>query len=190
MIMKRPFVSCVLGFVLIAGTPIYAKEKSKSIIEASFNPHQFGDAVELGYAKSDLFKLRDKSRHSWGVFVSGGIYTLYNTVSENESSAKDHLSGEFITGILAKAPFTSDIVAQYGKLALDLVVFDDKINSTPELGGLLESGLEFLNTYNRQMSLHIGLRWRFGFSKVNRLANQIDPVEGLSMLFGARWPLN
>lgn len=165
-------------------------------LEGSANAFRQGETIELGVITPGLFKFRRESRHTWSLFASAGLNSFSNALRVGETAVDEELLNlELIGGLFAHGRFYSDFLYQYGKIAVDYIALDDDIGGADDsvIGGLLESGLEFrsniargLSDAQRPVSIHLGLRWRFGFEPIEGLQGQPDPVEGISFVLGSR----
>ncbi len=154
--------------------------------EVNANPYQNGDAFDVGFSTPYLFKFRENSRHKWSIFTTVGANTLYNTPIEGESNVAETINLEVIVGLRALAPFYKDFIYQYGKVALDVIFYDDNLRDHEGLGALLETGLEF-NSSVTDLSYHIGLRWRAGLPANDNVEDDPDFFEGVSFVLGSRF---
>jgi len=160
--------------------------KNSYRMEINANPHQEGDAFEIGFSTPCLFKLRDQSQHYWSYFLTAGANVDYNSNPIGTTEAEDIVNIEIITGLSANAAFYKDFIFQYGKVGVDVLFYDDKLESSTGIGGFLESGLEFKSSA-QNFSLHVGARWRFALPEIEKLGKGVDPFEGVSMVFGTRY---
>ena len=155
-------------------------------LEINANPHQEGDAFEIGFSTPSLFKLREKSRHYWSYFLTVGANVDYNSQLITAQKSEEILNIELITGIAANAKFYKDFIFQYGKIGVDTIFYDKKLRDSAGIGGFFEAGLEFRSSLEN-LSIHTGVRWRFLLPEIENLQGGIDPFEGVSMVFGTRY---
>lgn len=180
-------VTTTFLLIMTFSTQLFAKSSDDAYrFEVNANPYQNGDAFDVGFSTPYLFKLRADSRHRWSFFTTLGANTLYNTPIEDEAEVEETINFEIITGLRALAPFYKDFVSQYGKVALDIIFYDENLRDNPGLGGLLETGLEF-NSSVTDLSFHIGLRWRFALPVNDNVEGEPDFFEGVSMVLGSRF---
>ena len=160
--------------------------KNRYRFEINANPHQEGDAFEIGFSTPYLFKFRKNSPHYWSYFLTVGANVDYNSSPSTVQEAEDIMNLEIITGIAANASFYKDFIFQYGKIGVDAIFYDEKLKNSTGIGGFFEAGLEFKSP-SRNISLHTGVRWRFALPEVDHLGPGVDPFEGVSMVFGTRY---
>jgi len=154
--------------------------------EINANPHQEGDAFEIGFSTPFLFKFRNNSRHYWSYFITAGANVDYNSAPIGATEAEDIINLEVITGIAANAAFYKNFIFQYGKIGVDAIFYDDKLKNNAGFGGFFEAGLEIKSSLE-SLSLHTGVRWRFELPAIDRLGQGVDPFEGVSVVFGSRY---
>lgn len=154
--------------------------------EFSANPMQSGDAFEFGYSTKSLFKLKKDSRHFWSMFGSVGTLTYSNALIKGESKSGEIISPEVILGIQAHANFLKDFLFQYGKVGIDTIFYDESLNEDIGVGLMLETGIE-LKSDIEKMSFHLGFRWRVGLPNTTETVGELDPFEGISIVFGSRF---
>lgn len=187
--MKSINVTVSILFLLLTmlSVPAIAKSSDDTYrIEVNANPYQNGDAFDIGISTPYLFKFKENSRHQWSLFTTVGTNTLYNTPIEDEENVAETINIEVIVGLRALAPFYKDLIYQYGKVALDIIFYDDNLRDREGFGVLLESGLEFNSSFS-DLSFHVGLRWRAGLPANDNVAGEPDFFEGVSMVLGSRF---
>jgi hypothetical protein len=161
-------------------------------LELNFNPHQYGDALEVGIGTPLFFKFGEKSRHHWGLFTTLGANFLYNADLDGHRESSQILDPEWMVGLFANSRFKDDFINQYGKIAISTVFYDRDLRSSPGIGGLIQTGLEFRGDFGisewsgvkNPMTVHLGVRWRFGFPRAKGLQNDGNPVDGVSFVSG------
>lgn len=153
--------------------------------EINLNPYQRGDSFELGISTPSLFKLRANSPHYWSLFATVGTNALYNSRTIEDTESKERINLEVIAGLFANANFYKDFIFQYGKVGVDMIVYDKDLKDSLGFGAFFETGFEVKSSISR-LSYHVGARWRFLLPEVKSLGDGIDPFEGVSMVLGTR----
>lgn len=160
--------------------------------EINANAYRNGETIELGLISPKFFKFKSHSRHYWSAFGTIGLNTLSNIMLPGKTNVDEEvLNLEAMLGVMAQAQFYKNHITQYGKVAIDAIQYDDDIEKDVQVGAVFESGLAFHSLFGAndevsKSSLHIGLRWRFGFSPLESLAGQPDLAEGISFVIGSR----
>ena len=200
--MKSVKASILFIVLLSIPLPLFAEagkpeDADRYRFEVNANAFREGETIEIGVGTPALFQFKKGSRHYWSLFATVGLHTISNFTLVGETKVEEELFNvEAIAGIFAHGKFYGDFLYQYGKVAVDFVSYDSKINGSDDsaVGGLLESGLEFRSSFakwgisdaEKPFAIHFGLRWRFGFEGIDGLQGEPDPIEGISFVIGTR----
>ncbi len=190
-------VLCFIAAILFSATSwssvVEAPRGSENFkFEINANAYRDGETIEIGLITPKVFKLRSSSRHYWSFFGTLGANTVANVELAGQANVEEEVFNiEAMLGIIAQAQFFRNHITQYGKVAIDATQYDDDIDESIHVGGVLESGLAFHSLFGdneepSKSSVHIGLRWRFGFSPLEDLPGQPDLAEGISFVIGSR----
>ena len=122
------------------------------------------------------------------MFATVGSNVDYNSRPLSQTESEDLINIEVIAGLFANANFYKDFIFQYGKIGLDVIFYDKKLDDDPGFGAFFETGYEFKSDLTK-FTFHVGARWRFLLPELNSLGEGIDPFEGVSMVLGTRYNL-
>lgn len=164
-------------------------------LDGTANAFREGETIELGIQTPYLFKALKSSRHHWSLFANVGALSVANVLPVGQTEIEQEVFNTEVTlGLFSHGQFYDDFIYQYGKIAADLISFDNRINQGSALGVMFESGLEFRSnfaqwlwdTIEHPITIHLGLRWRFAFEPLDRIVPKTDLIEGVSFTIGTR----